>query len=72
MGKSTISMAMFNSYVSLPEAIQFATEVPTFQANKPLKRRKFRRTLEPCPNLASTTTQVPRVSTWWKDGTLWL
>ena len=51
--------------------IQFATEVPTFQANQPLKRRP-RRTLEPCPNLASTTTQVPRVSTWWKDGTLWL
>ena len=27
MGKSTISMAMFNSYVSLPEGILFAVAI---------------------------------------------
>ena len=27
MGKSTISMAIFNSYVSLPEGIQFEMDV---------------------------------------------
>ena len=42
MGKSTISMAIFNSYVSLPEGIQFFNEITRERNPTPTStRRRF-------------------------------
>ena len=40
MGKSTISMAIFNSYVSLPEAMFFRTASPVDVTTCPPKESK--------------------------------
>jgi hypothetical protein len=42
MGKLTISMAMFNSYISLPEGKGFDTKTGTVYAKKTLMTRKRR------------------------------